>query len=158
MENKILDFAEKNFNKLKLGDQDLINIFFQNEIEYLDSRWNNIVWHWTLLSENKNSIFHTVWNKKADHIMFPNYKLKKMYFLLAKKEKSLIRNMKNILYYISLWKPVWYWELLWDKNKSDIKINIREYISLLILTLHPLILFKIFKKVLRKINVPKIFP
>lgn len=60
MENKILSFAEKNFSKLKLGDQDLINIFFQNEIEYINPRWNNIVWHGTLLTKNEKSIFHTV--------------------------------------------------------------------------------------------------
>lgn len=157
MENKILSFAEKNFSKLKLGDQDLINIFFQNEIEYINPRWNNIVWHGTLLTKNEKSIFHTVWEKKADHPMFPHYWIKKMYLSLSQEEKSQARDTLNIIIYILLWKPVWYWELLWYKSKSEIQMSMHEYFCFYILILHPWVMAKMLMKCLRKINITKMF-
>ena len=60
MQREIIKKKEKNSKYLKLGDQDLINIFFQGEIEYIDARWNNIVWFGKALSKDTNCIFHTV--------------------------------------------------------------------------------------------------
>jgi lipopolysaccharide biosynthesis glycosyltransferase len=39
-ESEILSFIYKNNKKMRLLDQDLINIFFQEEITLIDAKWN----------------------------------------------------------------------------------------------------------------------
>jgi lipopolysaccharide biosynthesis glycosyltransferase len=57
---KMINFLDANFDKLKMLDQDLINIFFQDDLTLIDSRWNHILFHGSEdpYVKSRTGIFH----------------------------------------------------------------------------------------------------
>ena len=153
LQREIIKYAEKNSKYLKLGDQDLINIFFQGEIEYIDARWNNIVWFGKALSKDTNCIFHTVWKIKANSIFYPNYEIKKLYNFFSETRTTIWTDLKIIFVYLFLSNITNTWKMLWNKRILKYEKNsLKDHILLFTLLLHPGVFYFFISKFYKKIK------
>ena len=78
--DKMNDFLYSNFDKLHCVDQDLLNIFFQDEIEYIDPKWNNFIFHGLIVPDLKGSYIYHMTHRKADSYLFVNREVRSKYF------------------------------------------------------------------------------
>ena len=96
---KMNDFLYSNFDKLHCVDQDLLNIFFQEEIEYLDPRWNNFIFHGLVVPDLKESYIYHMTHRKADSYLFVNKEVRsKYFFFLGDSAKLQFYNIFFILF------------------------------------------------------------
>lgn len=137
----ILHFLNDNFNYLKMLDQDLINLFLQKEITYIDNQWNH-----TLLYGYQNnkiskeiSIFHMLWPRKWDSNLYPNYQIRRLYRFFSWEPESKIVYLCDFIIYYFLSYPLQ--KFMFFKAKclyKFSKVKIIEYFNLLFI-FHPLV-------------------
>lgn len=102
LEKEMLQFLTQHFNQLYTLDQELLNIFFQNEIECIDARWNffepSII--------NRPIIYHMVGRWKWDSSLHWNYFTKKLYRYYLSDNCGLVTDMWDMITYITLGRPL----------------------------------------------------
>lgn len=132
-ESEILSFIYKNNKKMRLLDQDLINIFFQEEMTLIDAKWNQFYPN----PEKNACIHHMVWRWKGDSLLNGSLEVKKIY-------NSYSRNNSNILITISHFlfsKPLDIFVNAKHKIRYKYKpLNIKDKISLLLLIYPPVLI------------------
>lgn len=76
--NEFINFLRDNSQLFTFPDQDLINVYFYNQITIIDGSWNVIMQHGVIMGDIY-FIIHMTWPNKWNSLFFENYKIKKMY-------------------------------------------------------------------------------
>lgn len=107
-ESEILSFLKKNFYKLKMLDQDLINIYFQSEITLIHEKWNHFLFHgeYNEKIRNEKSIYHLIGSRKWNSLIYPNYTIKKIYNFFAWKSTNILEDLRDIFVFVFFSLPL----------------------------------------------------
>lgn len=137
---KMNDFLCLNFDKLHCVDQDLLNIFFQNEIEYVDSRWNNFIFHGLMVPNLKETYIYHMTHRKADSYLFVNKEVRNKYFFFL--WKTAQQGFYNI-FFVFFSYP---WNLLLRaKDSSVLNTHYYAWFYWLVLFYPPVLAYACFK-------------
>ncbi len=119
IESEFLNWTKSNFDKIKTGDQDIINEVLKNKIEILDERWNVQSSNFTNRSSYTSNpyVIHYVSKRKPWHFGSFSYH-KNLYFkylqltpwALSKKEKFhwyFVNNIVSFFKYLA-YRPLFF--------------------------------------------------
>ena len=93
IDTAIVQSLHKNLNILKFVDQDILNLVLQDQITYLDSKWNHTLLYWyeNPFISKKIWIYHLLGPRKWWSIFYPNYKIRKLFYFFIGMKRSLIQ-------------------------------------------------------------------
>lgn len=149
-ENKIIHLLSQEIEQLRFVDQDTINIIFRHEITYLEAKWNHTIYYGY---ENPDisptvSIYHIIWPRKGDSILYPSLKIRKLFFIFSSYPHIPTRpNFLDEIVFYTMAYPLSIFMFFKGKILYRFyKIHFLDFF-VLVLLLHPLVLWEFFKEI-----------
>ena len=141
-----------NLNILKFVDQDILNLVLQDQITYLDSKWNHTLLYWyeNPFISKKIWIYHLLGPRKWWSIFYPNYKIRKLFYFFIGMKRSLIQIFFDSFFCYFFAYPLQFFMFF----KSNMlykfqKISFWSYFNILFL-FHPFVLCEFFQEIYKR--------